>query len=336
MKRMLALSAAAAAFALLTPAMCSDISSREQIQAQPGQISGYETVPFRATGIDSNMTVTLFDGERIRTLSLHEYLTGVVAAEMPPSFPEEALKAQAVAARTFILYTLEHYKNGEPFPESHNGAQFCSDPSHCQAFCELSAEVWGGETAVLADKVERAVSGTDGVIALWEGEPIASVFCACAGGRTENSKDVWGGDLPYLKSVESPGDEECEKCYATVSFTAEEFKNIVLSNVPGAVLSSDPHGWFSDSVRSEGGGIITVYLGGVQLKGTRVRELFGLNSTNFTCKEENGNIVFHTVGYGHGVGMSQYGAKRLASLGYSYDKIIKWYYSGVTLGLYSE
>ncbi|MBR5285122.1 MAG: stage II sporulation protein D, partial [Clostridia bacterium] len=281
---------------------------------------------------DAETIITLCHEGEVVELDLHTYLCGVVAAEMPASFPEAALEAQAVAARTYSLYQLGLYDNGKAIPESHQGAQLCSDYTHCKAYTDLAAksgDLWGANAAYYRDRITRAVERTDGRIATYEGEPIAAVFHSTSSERTESALAVWGNDTPYLVSVESPGGEASPRWQGEVVLSTAEVKEKLLGKWTDMMLDCEPQEWFKASERSEAGGIITVAVGGVRVKGTELRTLLGLNSTNFTMKVEGDQICFSTTGYGHGVGMSQYGAKALAEEGKTCDEIIKWYYTGV-------
>lgn len=284
---------------------------------------------------DANTVITLCHDGQVVELDLHTYLCGVVAAEMPAAFPEEALKAQALAARTYSLYQLHLYEQGKAIPESHQGAQMCTDHTHCKAYKDLEAEqdqLWGKNADYYRDKITRAVEATDGQIATWEGEPIAAVFHSTASGRTESAQAVWGNETPYLVSVESPGGEASPRWHGEMIMTRQALKDKLLSQWPEMDLESPPAHWFKASERSEAGGVIEVSVGGVRVKGTELRTLLGLNSTNFTYEVlESGDLRFCTTGYGHGVGMSQYGAKALAEDGMDYEEIIKWYYTGVEI-----
>lgn len=312
--------------------------------AQPEEDSGEAGAPSAdavqtvADSYDRSTRLTVNIDGTVSELTLHDYLCGVLAAEMPASFPEEALKAQALAARTYTLYKIGLYEAGMAIPESHNGAQMCTDYTHCKAYCDVAAQaasMWGDESEKYLEKIENAVSATDGVIATYQGDPIAAVFHAASTEKTEAAADVWGGDTPYLQSVESPGGEASERYYGEVSISAEEFKKLFLEKYPQADLSSPPEHWFKASNRSEAGGIIDVAVGGVRVPGTALRTMLGLNSTNFTYTPQGDTLIFKSKGYGHGVGMSQYGARELALQGMTYDEIIKWYYTGVDLTIKS-
>lgn len=302
-----------------------------------GDIGGATLVDDTRT-YDEKTEITLWDNGEVKTLALHDYLCGVVAAEMPASFPEEALKAQATAARTYTLYQLKLYEDGMAKPESHNGAQMCSDYTHCKAFCDIEAkgrELWGASYDTYKAKVEQAVIDTCGIIATYKGEPIAAVFHSASSEKTESAVAVWGNETPYLVSVESPGSEESPRYKGEVAMSEAEFKEKMHAVYPDMNLTDTPDKWFKASQRSEAGGIIDVAVGGVRVSGVWLRQTLGLNSTNFTYTPKDGMVYFNTTGYGHGVGMSQYGARALAAEGKTYDQIIKWYYTGVDLTIKS-
>ena len=161
--------------------------------------------------------------------------------------------------------------------------------------------------------------------------PIAAVFHCVSGPRTEAARDVWGEDVPYLQSVVSPGGTAYDGYEDAVTLSADEFRQKAADAFPSADLTGTPGEWFKASVRSDAGGVITVQLGGVTVDGTAVREAFGLQSTNFTLTTTEDSITFHTIGYGHGVGLSQYGAMYMAEQGAGYAEILSHYYPGTVL-----
>lgn len=288
---------------------------------------------------DRNHRVTVLVNGIVEEMSLEQYLLGVLAAEMPAAFPSEALKAQAVAARTYTLYKEELYgKGGERAPEEHKGAVLCSDSTHCKAYCDISqkgTELWGANKAFYESKIAAAVGDTDGLILVYDGKPIAAVFHAASAEKTEAAVDVWGEAVPYLVSVSSPGGEASSAYRATVELLQSEFAAAFQAVHPKADLSGDAAGWITDIKRSEAGGVVSATVGGVTVEGREIRALAGLNSTNFTVESKDALLVFSTVGYGHGVGMSQYGARALALEGQTFDRILKHYYTGVELLLKS-
>ncbi len=267
-------------------------------------------------------------------MSLEDYVAGAVAAEMPASFPEEALKAQAVAARTFVMY-----KKNLGTDDLHPDAVVCDDYTHCAAFVELDSEaedLWGSNAAEWTEKIRQAVADTAGQIVTYDGAPIAAVFHAASAEETESAVNVWGADVPYLVGVDSSGDDACPDYDASVTLGAEEFRQIMLTQFPDINLTGLPKTWFTDIETSEAGGVISCKIGGEEMDGTEVRALFELNSTHFTVSTTDTSITFHTEGYGHGVGMSQYGAKRMAEDGSSYEDILLHYYTGTELTTIAE
>lgn len=288
---------------------------------------GEQTVTGESIVANGEITV-LVDGEA-RTMKLEDYVVSVVAGEISPDFPTEAIRAQAVAARTYALYK---QKTGRP--AQHEEADVCDDPAHCAAFVDLKTEAaarWGEQADTAEDVIRQAVEDTAGQVLTYEGEPIVAVFSSAAGEKTERAVDVWGSDIPYLQSVDSPGGEACPKYYDAVVLTADEIRERAAKTLPSADLPGDPSGWFKASERSEAGGIVRMKFGGVEVKGTVMRTLLGLNSTNFTVKIDGNTLTFTTTGYGHGVGLSQWGAKYSAEQGQTYDEILAHYYPGTTL-----
>lgn len=270
------------------------------------------------------LTVTVFSEKagRIITLGLEEYITGVVAGEMPVSFGDEALKAQAVAARSYTMYRIAHGSENIP---SHQGAQLCSDPKHCKAYVtrEELAEKWGNETANnIFEKARASVEATRGQILTYEGEPALAVFHASSNRLTESAEAVWGRHVPYLVSVETP--EETEPQVAV--FTRGELADLL---APYGVKFSDtdlPQLEFDDAGR-----VAYVVFGETSVSGKDVREALGLRSTDFSLVILDGEYIFTVRGYGHGVGMSQYGAKAMAAEGKTYMEILAHYYPGTQI-----
>ena len=172
-------------------------------------------------------------------------------------------------------------------------------------------------------------------VLLYDGVPILAVFFSSADGSTQGAGDVWLNDLPYLQKVESPEDEALvPNYYSTASFTAEEFKSLVLRAYPNADLSGDASTWVRDIVRNDSDYVASVTVGGVKMRGNDLRTLLSLRSPSFTVDCSDGTLTFHVTGYGHGVGMSQYGANALAKEGYSAEEIVQHYFSGAVVGYY--
>ena len=301
-------------------------------QAAPtGELPIDRTVVTPSPSADSQtqIRVALTDGS-VLTLGLDQYLWRVVAAEMPASFELEALKAQAAAARTYTLSKLGRTV------EKHPDANVCTDITCCQAYIDpdQAAANWGDNGAAYTAKITSAVSETDGMAVLYDGQPIQAVFFSSAAGRTVDAVEVWGNSVPYLTGVDSPEGEEVPNYHSTVTFTLEEFKSKLLAQYPDADLSGDPAGWFQNTVPNSAGGVEQVDVGGVTVSGGALRTLLGLRSTSFTVTAGSQGVTFSVTGYGHGVGMSQYGANALAKQGKTYDEILKWYYTGVEVAPY--
>lgn len=262
----------------------------------------------------------------VQEMRLEEYVAGVTAAEIPASFPLEALKAQAVAARTFAQARTE---NGSD--DVHPDAAVCDDYTHCAAYLDLASQAkkqWGDDADECRAKIEQAVQETAGQVVVYDGEPITAVFHAACSEETESALDVWGADVPYLVSVDSEGDEDCPDYTSSVTFGAEEFRQLMLKKCSEVNLTGLPGTWFTDFERADSGNVLKCTVGGVKAKGTTLRSLLGLRSTNFTVSTTETSITFDTTGYGHAVGMSQYGAKAMAEAGSSFEEILTHYYSG--------
>lgn len=274
--------------------------------------------------VESEVICAYLGGE-IQEIELEEYLIGVVAAEMPALFEEEALKAQAVAARTYVYYNQMLIDQGK-CDHVHDGAVVCDDYSHCKAYIDLSTQnPWGEDYDVYFEKISNAVYDTAGQYIVFDGEPIAAVFHSTSSEQTESALDVWGTDIDYLQSVESFGYLDSPKFSDEVFVSFDTF-NMYFPNFTGNL--SEP---ISNITRSDTGGIINAYVGDILLSGQNLRDMFSLNSTNFTYETTDDGIIFSTKGYGHGVGLSQYGANSMAKDGKTYEQILMWYYTGVDI-----
>ena len=279
---------------------------------------------------DRDVTLTIQDGDTTEQMTLERYLTGVVRGEMPASFEMEALRAQAAAERSYVYYQLAAGRK-----DAHPDADFCTDHTCCSAYLSETAarEKWGGDFAPWNTRVEQAVSDTDRQVVLYNGRPILAVFHSSSAGRTAAAGDVWSGDLPYLVSVDSPeGEETVPNYYSTVTFTAAEAKEKLLTAHPELKLSGTPDRWFGAAAENGSGRVETVSVGGTDIEGTELRRIFGLRSACFTVAADSESVTFRVTGYGHGVGMSQYGANQLAREGKTWQEILEWYYTGATVG----
>ena len=264
-------------------------------------------------------------------IDFEEYLKGVVASEMPAEFNFEALKAQAVTARTYLLYKLKKFPDGQP---EHKDAPICTG-THCQVWnskedlikshdAEWYDKYWG--------KIEEAVNSTHGQILIYEGKIIEPLFHSTSGGRTENSEDVFSASVPYLRSVESPYEKNAPKLHDSAKISVNDFIGKIKS-VYGNVNINPSN--LKEKIKlgkiSEGGKIKTIIIDGTEISGREIRSLFNLNSTNFSFIQSGNEIEIVTAGYGHGVGMSQWGANGMGEEGYNYKEILKHYYTGIEI-----
>ena len=262
------------------------------------------------------------------TLPLEEYLLGAVAAEMPASFPEEALKAQAVASRTYALYCASGGKHGE-------AADLCADPGCCQAWLSLDRlrENWGADYESRLSRIRAAVEATEGEILVYEGKPVFAAFHSSSAGATEDCGAVWN-PRPYLVSVSSPETAGDVPGYlSSLRCAPLDFRDVVLSAYPEADFSGPEESWIGALARDGSGRVESLELGGVPIPGTALRKLFSLRSTAFGLEYSEGTFVFTVTGFGHGVGMSQYGAMVLAREGWDYRQILAHYYAGTEMRL---
>ncbi len=277
-----------------------------------------------AAGDDSEMICVFRNGETVE-LRMRDYLIGTLAAEMPADFQPEALKAQAVAARTYAAYKAAQGS------EKHPQAAVCGDAACCAAYQspEGLAEKWGEEFYVNLKGIEDAVDATAGLYLTWEQAPILAVFHASSGERTESCGAVWGQELPYLVSVSSPEAADITESRVLVSWS--EFLETAKAACPEAEFGENRADWLSVSGETESGRAARVLLGGVEMDAMDFRFLFGLRSTDFqfVCQEEG--ILFQVSGYGHGVGMSQQGAEAMAAAGKDFRAILSHYYPGTRL-----
>lgn len=254
-------------------------------------------------------------------MEMEDYVFHALSGEMFASYQPEALKAQACAIRTYVAYKIQHGGCGK-----YEGADVCTDYSSCLAFSrdEEMKEKWGGKYAEYADKMRKAATDTQGVIITYEGEPINALFFSNAAGRTDDVQNVFGGNLAYLKGVESYETPDSYKYEQVVTFTKDEFFAKLSEKYPEIT-----EGEVGILARDDSGRVQTVQIGDSELTGTEVRTALALNSTNFSIAFSGGDLVFDVKGYGHGVGLSQAGAEAMAKMGYNYREILKHYYTGV-------
>lgn len=247
------------------------------------------------------------------TLTMTDYLTGVVSAEMSPLFSEEALKAQAIAAHTYALYQTN---KGITLTDNYKKHQGYISPEEAQ-------KKWGDNYEIYSKKITSCVEEVKDRIITYEGEIILPAYFALCSGKTENSEDVWGGKVPYLVSVTSEGDRLSPDLVSEKAVSREEFESF-------AGFSLDETPVFSLDC-TEAGAVKKLTVNGSTFTGNEVQKAFNLKSNNFSLTYSENTFLFTVTGNGHGVGMSQYGADFMARQGASAEEILKHYYSGVKI-----
>lgn len=274
--------------------------------------------------VPQKQMLTVLFADETRTMDLDTYLLGVLLGEVPASFELDALRAQAVAART---YTIKQCLSGQ----RHGSNTLCTDHTCCQAYADpLDYMASGGSESALR-RVRQAVEDTTGQVLVYGGELIYATYFSCAGDKTEDAVAVWGQDYPYLQSVPSPGEEDAVFYTDSKTFSAEAFQAALGIRLEGTVDS-----WFGQATYTDGGGVDTLHICGIPYRGTTLRTLLELRSTVFSVSVQNGQITFQTKGYGHRVGLSQYGANAMAKAGKNYREILTYYYTGAEIVQYTD
>lgn len=272
----------------------------------------------------STVKIMSANSKNITETTLDEYLLGVVASEMNAMYSEEAIKAQIIASHTLLEYTKQHK------PENLGDADITDSSATHQGYLAVDGqkEKWGDNYDEYSQKVMKCIEEVKDIIIYYDNRPIFAAFHAINNGRTERASDVWGGEYPYLISVPSDGDKLSPVYLSQVSFSKEDFE-IKLdgqTEIPDSL--NDVIGEIS---RTETGMVKEITVGGKVFKGTEIRKIFSLRSSTFDCECDDNEIIFTVRGYGHGVGMSQYGAEYMAQQGADYKDILTHYYSGVEI-----
>ncbi|MBM7551743.1 stage II sporulation protein D [Thalassobacillus pellis] len=274
-------------------------------------------LPADLSPFDINVLRTATD--EVETVPLEDYVARVVASEMPADFEMEALKAQALAARTYIV---KHYTSGEKV----SGKADVTDTVQHQVYKNTQElrNLWKEDFEEKMTKINSAVKNTAGEILTYKNQPIFAAFFSTSNGFTENSEDYWPNPIPYLKSVESPWDENSPKFLDQKVISVQDAEAKLGVDFPQNINNTKIT--LTDSKR-----VNNITVGGETLSGREVREKLELRSTDFTIDKKDGHLIFTTRGYGHGVGMSQYGANGMAKQGKDYKDIVKHYYKGTEI-----
>ncbi|KPU44624.1 amidase enhancer precursor [Oxobacter pfennigii] len=277
------------------------------------------------------ITVYIAEKDEIQEMFLEEYIRGVVSGEMPAEFELEALKAQAVAARTYAIARMKAY--GGSGCTKHPEADICTDATHCQEWISKEDRIKAWEPVNAPkywDKITKAVEETRGAILTYDAIPVMyPLYFSTSSGKTENSRDVFKGQYPYLVSVTSPNEEISPKFLTKATISNEEFvKKFSESQYKIKLDKNKLSSQVKIIERTEGGSVKTVKVGTKTIEGTEMRKILSLNSANFTIEFNKNDITFTVLGNGHGVGMSQWGATAMAASGKNYEEILEYYYQG--------
>ncbi|KEK25464.1 stage II sporulation protein D [Bacillus gaemokensis] len=292
-------------------------AKEERPKANPPAVQALP-VPAK-TKMDLKVAVYRSAQKKVETVPMEEYVAGVVASEMNASFEVEALKAQALAARTFVTQRMlsGNKKNNADVTDTVSDQVYKSK--------EELQKTWGKEYEKNLKKIEEAVSKTAGQVLTYDGNPITASFFSTSNGYTENAADYWGSDYPYLKSVNSPWDQASPKFASEQTFRVDDFQK----RLGVKVLANGKVGNIKE--RTEGKRVKDVEFQGKTLSGRDVRDKLELRSSDFTWKQQGESIIVTTKGFGHGVGMSQYGANGMAKEGKGYTDIVAHYYKGIEI-----
>jgi len=300
---------------------------------------------------EDTVKVFVVPSNEIQEMPLEEYIKGVVAAEMPASFGIEALKAQAVAARTFALKKMTAF--GGTGCTANPGADVCTDHTHCQAWIsqdELRERVGYINYPIYARKIQDAVNSTRGLVTVYQGNLIEACYHAASGGATDNSEEVWSNPLPYLRGVSTEFEAKEPDFRKEFRFTMDDLEKKLDTSLKEQkattykVAGKDVQVISTERMdkpieilaASKAGRVKEIRIGNKAFSGYTLRTLLGLPSTKMTYRVVGNEILIVTTGYGHGVGMSQYGANVMAEAGKSFEEILKHYYQGIEVVSYTE
>jgi len=307
---------------ILLPALLSSSVEKMIGRNKPDGIVDQTIIATEQTALsvkeEISVPVLMSDGN-ISKMPMGKYLIGVLLGEMPADFDMEALKAQAVVART---YALKRNSTGQ----KHKQGAVCLVSSCCQAYCSEEDYLASKGSQESVKKVIDAVTSTEGQVLTYQGALIEATYFSCSGGRTEDAQAVWGTDIPYLQAVDSPGEENATYYKETISISAQE-----LAAKLGISVTGNPSNWFGPVTYTSGGGVDTMTIAGKTFQGTDLRQKLDLRSTAFSIMPVGDKLLIQTRGFGHRVGMSQYGAEAMAVSGNSYAQILQHYYPGTVL-----
>ncbi len=318
---------------ILAPAAALGGAQNPDKPTEPGEKTEAETTAEKTTVAESTekvFKVLMTDSGEVREVSEKEYVIGSVASEMSATCHAQALRAQAVACYTYaVRKRSEQLANPS---EELKGAHITDSPATHQGYIPKSEreEKWGDRAEEYEEKLSAAVDDTAGVLITYDGEPILAAYHYICSGRTQSASTVWGEDIPYLQPVVSAGDKLSPEYSQTTVLTPEQFA-LMAGKLEGAELGEEKEIWLGKIKTTSDGYVTSAEIGGKIYTGQQVRAAFGLRSAVFTAAYEDGDFIFDVTGYGHSVGLSQYGADYMARQGSTYEEILKHYYTGVTV-----
>lgn len=320
------------ALVLVLPAAIALLSGKQPAEKQQPQTDPNQGIVVETASDEPTIQVYNAGVGEIVPMKLEDYVVGAVAAEMPASYDIEALKAQAVAARTLAVYKWRG--RGGAGCGNHPGADICTEYTHCQAWVDDSGmhDKWGNSYDTWKSKVVEAVKATRGMIMTYHDQPIEVFYYATSNGKTEDSAAVFSQALPYYGVVDSPGEEDAPKYDETVTFSKAEVVNTLLDTYPDShVTKKNLEKQLEIQSYTDSGRVKEIRIGDITISGSAFRQAFNLNSTDFDLSYSGNDVHMHTLGYGHGVGMSQVGAHVMAEGGADVSEILSHYYLGTTL-----
>lgn len=309
-------------------AASSEVPASSALPAPGGSLPGTDTGSPETAAFTGDAEVFLIEDQstgEVQQVPRRDYLIGAVAAEMPLSWPDEALKAQAVAAHSYVLYCRDH-------ATAANGAWLSADPARRQGYLTDAVlhSYWGTRYDANYIRLSALVDSVLTQVLCYEGAPAGTSYFAISNGRTEASENVWGTALPYLISVDSSTDLAADHYEYALTLSAQQTAQQLAALGLTADLAA-PEQWFGTPEYTAAGYIVALPVCGQRITGTALRQALGLRSTCFTVRYESGAFCFTTKGYGHGVGLSQWGAKALAEQGQNFADILAHYYPGTSL-----
>lgn len=310
-----------ALFMLFFPLVSTAEPKAVEVGTAPIEYEKETPIVSEKTGV-TEIRVYMSEQKKVETIKTEDYIFGVVAAEMPALYENEALKAQAVAAYTYAIHKIENSNNKD--------YDITDSYKTDQAFITVSEarEKWGSNAEEYETKIRSAVESVLYEKLTYNGKTILAAYHAISSGVTENATESWGDSYPYLCSVQSVGDKLSPNYLSTAEFTVEEIKSKLGSLT---TFSGSESGYFKNAEKTSTGAVKSIEICGKKVSGSDVRAALELRSPTFEVKYSNGKYIFSVQGYGHGLGMSQYGAHYMALQGSNYKEILLHYYTDCKL-----